>query len=79
MSVENLEAAAHQFVVVRLVARGVAQVGEAGPFGDGDPDFGRQDAFHVERDDALLHKEGVNQSFSPAGKPPAVNPASIMW
>ena len=56
VSVENGDAGEHEFVVVRLVARGAAQFGEAGAFGDGDPNFRREDAFHVEGDDALLHR-----------------------
>ena len=43
---------AHQLVVVGLVARGAAQLGDAGALGDVDPDLGDEHAFEVEtRDD----------------------------
>ena len=38
--VEQLEPAAHQDVVVGLVAGRAAQLGDAGALGDGDPDLG---------------------------------------
>ena len=56
VAVEDVDAVEHQLVVIGLVPRGAAQFGQAGAFGDGDPDFRREDAFHVEGDDALLHK-----------------------
>ena len=54
--VEDGDAVEHQFVVVRFVARRAEQFGDAGALGEGDPDFRREDAFHVEGDDTLLHK-----------------------
>jgi len=56
VTIEDGDAVEHQFVVVRFVARRAAQCGDAGALGDGDPDFRREDAFHVEGDDTLLHK-----------------------
>jgi hypothetical protein len=46
----RIQAVLHQLVVVRLVARGAAQLGDAGALGELDPDFGNQHAFEVETD-----------------------------
>ena len=51
----HADAEPHQLVVVGLVPGRAAQGLDAGALGDGDPDFGREDALHVEGDDALLH------------------------
>ena len=53
--VQQRQAAAHELVVVRLIARGPAQLRNARLFGHGDPDFGRQNALHVQGHDRLLH------------------------
>ena len=49
--VQDGEASAHELVIIRLVARGAAQFRDAGLFGDGNPDFRRQHALHVQGDD----------------------------
>ena len=46
--VEDLEPAAHELVVIRLVARGAAQLCNAGLLGDGDPNLGSEHSLHVE-------------------------------
>ena len=51
---ENLDAALHEHVVVGNVARGQAQVLDAGLFGDGDPNFRGEDTFKVQGNDTLL-------------------------
>ena len=48
VTIENVDAVKHQLVVVRLVTRGATQFGDAGALGDGDPDFRRQYALHVQ-------------------------------
>ena len=53
--VQDGDAFAHQLVVVRLLAGGAPEGGNAGGLGDCDPDLGREDALHIEGDDALLH------------------------
>ena len=45
---EEVEAETHELVVVGLVARGTVEFGNSGHFGEGDPDFGDEDAFEVE-------------------------------
>lgn len=55
VAIEDIDTVAHQLVVIGFVTRGAAELGDAGAFGDGDPDFGREDALHVEGDDALFH------------------------
>ena len=49
--VEDREALLHQHVVVGLVARGAAQLRDAGALGDVDPDLGDQHALEVETGD----------------------------
>ena len=48
---QQRQAEAHQLVVVGLVARGAAEGGDAGAFGEGDPDLGDEDPFQVQADD----------------------------
>ena len=45
-------------VVVGLVARGPAQLVDAGPLGDGDPDLRQQHALDIEGDEArpVVHR-----------------------
>ncbi len=50
MPVEDFQASAHELVIIRFVAGGAAQFGDFGLFGDGNPNFRRQDAFHVQGD-----------------------------
>jgi hypothetical protein len=57
MLVQNGEATAHEFVVIRLIARRAAQLRDIGFRGDRNPDFRRQHAFHVQGDDRLFHRE----------------------
>jgi len=49
--VENGKPPQHELVIIRLVAGGAAQFRDAGLFGDRNPDFRRQHAFHVQSDD----------------------------
>jgi hypothetical protein len=52
--VEDREPRLHQLVVVGLVARGAAQLRDAGALGDVDPDFGHEYALEIEtRDDQV--------------------------
>ena len=51
VAVQDIEARAHQNVVIGLVAGGPPQRVDAGALGKLDPDFRRNDAFHVETDD----------------------------
>ena len=53
--VQDADAVAHQLVVIRLVARGAAQFRNPGLLGDGNPDFRRQHAFHVQSHNRLFH------------------------
>ena len=48
VALEQVEAVAHQDVVVGLVAGRAAQLLDAGALGDGDPDLGEQDALDVQ-------------------------------
>jgi len=59
MPVQDLQPPAHELVVVRLVARRAAQLGDAGLLGDRDPDLGREHALHVQAGD---HGRGVYPS-----------------
>ena len=52
---EQFEAAAHQDVVVGLVAGGAAQRIDARALGHRDPDLGHEHAFEVEGHDLLAH------------------------
>src|SRR5579884_1493394 len=56
MLVEQVEPALHEDVVVRHVARGKAQLADAGFFCDSNPDFRHQHAFQVQCDDGLFHQ-----------------------
>ncbi len=60
--VEDADAIIHQLVVIRFVARGAAQFGNLGFLGDGDPDFRRQHAFHVQRNDGLFHARSFSKN-----------------
>ena len=51
MAVENLDPLAHELVVVRLLARGPAQFGDAGALRDVDPDLRDQNSFEIEARD----------------------------
>jgi len=53
--VEDFDAAAHEFVVIGFVACGAAQIGDVGFFGDGNPDFGDEDALQIQDDNCLFH------------------------
>ena len=70
VAVEQLEPAAHQHVVVRLVAGRAAQLVDAGALGDGDPDLRQQHALDVERDQRRtgVHRVSPPRSRS-AGRP----------
>ncbi len=57
--VEEGQAPLHQHVVVRLVARCAAQLGDTGAFGHRDPDLRHQHPFEVEGDDGLLGNCGL--------------------
>jgi hypothetical protein len=48
---QDVQAVLHQGVVVGLVARGAAQLGDAGTLGEFDPDFGNEHTFEVETDE----------------------------
>ena len=48
--VEDLQPVAHQHVVVRLIAGGAAQFGDARRLRDGDPEFGEQHPLEVQAD-----------------------------
>ena len=48
---QQVQPVLHQLVVIRLVARGAAQFGNAGALGEFDPDFGDEHAFEVETDE----------------------------
>ena len=61
--VEDFEAVMHEFVVVGFVAGGAAEFGDARALGDCDPDFRREDAFHVEGDDCLVHVGFLTANF----------------
>ena len=63
MPVEDPNPGKHQLVIIRLVTRRAAQFGDANLFGNRNPDFWRQDAFHIECDDALFHREGSEPEF----------------
>jgi hypothetical protein len=56
--VEDGESPAHEAVVIGLIAGGAAQFGNAGFFGDGDPDFRGEHSFHVECGQRLLRLHG---------------------
>ncbi len=51
MLVQQVEAVAHQLVVVGFVARGARERLDSGLLGERDPDFGDEDPFEVEADD----------------------------
>ncbi len=53
---QQIDAVEHEFVIIRLIPRRAAEFRDAGAGGDRDPDFWRQDAFHVEGDNALIHE-----------------------
>ena len=53
VSVQNVQAALHQHIVVRLVSSGAAQFRDAGFLRKSDPDFRDENAFEAERDDGL--------------------------
>ncbi len=56
--IQDREPTLHQFVVVRFIPGGAPQFRNAGFFGHGDPDFRRQNAFHIQgynRLSCLLH------------------------
>lgn len=53
---QQIDAVEHEFVIIRLLPRRAAEFRDAGAGGDRDPDFWRQDAFHVEGDNALIHE-----------------------
>ncbi len=55
VSIHDPDTVKHELVVVGFVARGATQLGNTGALGDGDPDFRREDALHVQGDDTLLH------------------------
>ena len=42
------DAVAHELIIVRLVAGGAAQLGDAARLGEGDPDFRDQNALHIQ-------------------------------
>lgn len=48
---QDIQTVGHQLVVIRLIARGAAQFGDASALGKFDPDFGNQNALKVETDD----------------------------
>ena len=47
---QEVDAEAHQLVEVGFVARGAAEFGDADLVGEGDPDFGDENALHVKAD-----------------------------
>jgi len=53
---QELEPAAHELVVVRLIAGGPAQRGDARLFRNGNPNLGSQHSLHVQGYDALFHR-----------------------
>jgi ATP-dependent 26S proteasome regulatory subunit len=59
---QQADAVAHQLVVVGLVARGAAELGDAGALGERDPDLGDEHAFEVEADD-LHESKGLQLVF----------------
>ena len=68
---QQVDAPAHQLVVVRLVPGGAAQLGDAALLGKGDPDLGDEDALHIQTDN--VHKSG--SFLTSSALPPAHNPA----
>ncbi len=52
---QQIEAIAHQHIVIRLIARGAAQGLDAGFLGNGNPDFRHQNAFQIQGDNRLFH------------------------
>jgi len=48
---QQLEAELHQLVVIRLVAGGALEFGNAGTLGKFDPDFRNQNAFKIKTND----------------------------
>ena len=52
---QQIDAPAHEFVIIRLIASGAAQLGNAAFLGKGDPDLGDEDALHVQTND--IHRE----------------------
>ena len=47
-ALEDIEPVMHQHIVIRLIPRGAAEVVDPGTFGQFDPYFRRDHAFHVE-------------------------------
>ena len=52
---QQIDAPAHEFVIIRLIASGAAQLGNAAFLGKGDPDLGDEDTLHVQTND--IHRE----------------------
>src|SRR5436190_14687901 len=53
--IEDLQAALHEHIVVRLIPGRAAQFADAGLLGKGDPDFRHENSFEIEGDNGLLH------------------------
>ena len=64
VAIKDINAVAHQLVIVRLIAGGAAELGNFGLVGDSNPDFGRQNAFHVQSNNRLFHRSAI---FSEVG------------
>lgn len=62
VTVENLDAITHEFVVVRFIPGGPTQFGNFRLLGDGNPDFRSEHPFQVQRHNGLFHGCGVFQN-----------------
>jgi hypothetical protein len=74
---QDVQAVLHQLVVVRLVARRAAQLGNAGALGEFDPDFGDEDTFEVEADD--LHGSASCTSSQRISASSICSPSKPAW
>src|SRR5437588_6674182 len=70
MLIQNGEAPAHQFVVIRLIPRGPPEFFDSGFLSDSDPDFGSQHSFHVQSDNRLFHGRRVFQKHLSVSRTP---------
>lgn len=66
--IKDLQPTTHQLVVIGLVTGGPAELGDAGPLGDADPDLRGQHPFHVEGDDGGVCAHGAEVCRDRSGR-----------
>ncbi len=69
VAIENGQSLPHELVVIRLITRGPAEFRQTGAFSNCNPDLRSEDAFHIEGDNTLFHRGGMNPAVYRKGKP----------